>query len=375
MSSSRRDFLRSSFVVGAGLALGAPSLRVVARARPSDPSARKMRILILGGTGFLGPHIVEWAQQRGHTLTLFNRGRTNAHLFPDVEKLVGDRDGDLEALKGREWDAVIDTSGYVPRIVRESAALLKGSVGHYVFISSVSVYADLSEPNADERTPVGTMEDETIEQITGGTYGPLKALCEQAAESVFPGRATNIRPGLIVGPGDPTDRYTYWPVRVARGGEVLAPGTPNDPTQIIDVRDLAAWCVHVVEKSVFGVFNAVGPGSGTTMGELLGACREAGKSDATFTWVDAEFLSAQGVQPWSHMPAWVPPVGEYTGFGRVSNAAAMRNGLKSRPQEETARDTLAWHNERPPERREKLRAGITPEREAEVLKAWRERNG
>ncbi len=341
-------------------------------AKTSAQVAQQPTLLILGGTGFLGPHTVERAIERGFKVTLFNRGKTNPHLFPDLEKLRGDRDGNLEALKGRSWDAVIDTSGYVPRLVKNSAELLAPHVQHYTFISSVSVYADFAKPVIDENHPVGTMEDEGNEEV-GKFYGPLKALCERAAEAAMPGRVANIRPGLIVGPGDPSDRYTYWPVRIARGGEVLAPGNGQDASQIIDARDLAAWMIHVVEERIVGVYNAVGPADKMTMQQLLQRTRKGVKSDATFTWADAAFLEEQQVAPWMHMPAWVPTVGDYLGFASTDCRKAITRGLKFRPVEDTAADTLAWHRTLPEERQNKLRAGITAERETEVLAAWHDR--
>ncbi|MBP7147885.1 MAG: SDR family oxidoreductase [Acidobacteria bacterium] len=367
MATTRREFLHGSIL---GALWGAAGITLSPRAgfaAPQQSAGRKL--LILGGTSFLGPSLVEGALSRGWSVTLFNRGKTNPELFPDVEKLRGDRDGKLDALKGRAWDAVVDTSGYVPRHVRDSATLLKDAVRQYVFISTVSVYPDNSKP-VDETSPVGKLADETTEKVTGESYGPLKALCEQAAEKALPGRVTNIRPGLIVGPRDPSDRFTYWPARVDRGGEVLAPGSAADPIQVIDVRDLAEWTLRTIESNVTGVFNAVGPKGTLTMGELLAACKSASGSNATFTWVPAEFLEQQQVAPWSDMPVWLPPTGETAGFAKVSNERAAARGLTFRPIGATVKDTLAWWKSLPAERRSKLRAGIKPEREAEVLAAW-----
>lgn len=377
---TRREFLVAGSAATAAMALGP----VARRAMAMQSRGEKMKILILGGTGFLGPHVVQSAVDRGHEMTLFNRGRTNPHLFPNLEKLVGDRDGGLEALKGRQWDAVIDTSGYVPRVVTDSATLLADHVGHYTFISSISVYASLAEPDATEDAPVGTMEDETNEEV-GRFYGPLKALCEQAAEAAMPGRVSNIRPGLIIGPGDNTDRFTYWPVRVARGGEVLAPGAPDDPIQHIDVRDLADFIIRGVEQSTTGVYNVVTPPRERTMGSVLAHCEKASDADATFTWVSAEFLEAQGVGPWMDMPNWVPPTGDYAGFELVNVDRAMAKGLTFRPMTETAADILEWTREWPesrrngwgthPEGQRRPMAGISSEREQEVLEAWHAREG
>jgi 2'-hydroxyisoflavone reductase len=334
----------------------------------------KKKILILGGTGFLGPALVELAQPRGHTLTLFNRGKTRPGLFPDVEKLHGDRDGNLQALEGRQWDAVIDTSGYVPRIVKASAELLAPNVGHYLFVSTISVYKDMSHSGIDEDAPVATVENEKTEDVSQH-YGALKALSEKAAQAAMPGRVAVVRPGLIVGPGDHTDRFTYWPVRVAQGGEVLAPGDGADPVQFIDVRDLAAFILGLVERGEKGTFNATGPANTLTMRELLEACKTASGADARFTWVDSQWLvEQQKVMPWSDMPVWIPRSGEDGGAGRVSNARALQRGLTFRPTVDTARDTLAWFRTEPPERQQKkLKAGLAPEREREVLAAWHQR--
>lgn len=334
----------------------------------------KKKILILGGTKFLGPQIVEAAQTRGHTLTLFNRGKTHPGLFPDVEKLRGDRDtADLKSLEGREWDAVVDTSGYIPRHVAEALAMLAKNVKQYVYISSISAYADKSKLDQDESAAVGTLPDPTVEKVTGTTYGPLKALCEQAAEKAMPGKVTNIRPGLIVGPGDETDRFTYWPVRVSRGGEVLAPGTAEDPIQVMDVRDLGEWIVKVIEDSTVGAYNAMGPSGGLSIGKLLETCKSVSKSDATFTWADTAFLESMSVAGWSDMPVWLPPKGESAGFCRFKFDKAVKAGLKFRPIETSVKDTLEWYMARPEEERKEMKAGIKPAREAEVLKAWREK--
>ncbi|MFZ0544031.1 MAG: NAD-dependent epimerase/dehydratase family protein, partial [Candidatus Promineifilaceae bacterium] len=242
-----------------------------------------MKLLILGGTVFLGRHIVDVALQRGHEVTLFNRGQHNADLYPDVEKLRGNRDGDLAALKGRTWDAVVDTCGYFPRIVRDSAELLADAVEHYTFISSISVYADNVRPGIDENYPVAQLEDESVEEVTGGTYGGLKALCEQAAESAMPGRVLNVRSGLIVGPNDPTDRFTYWVCRVAQGGEVLAPVEPEVAVQVIDVRDQAQWILDMAEARQAGVYNVTGPDYTLTFGELFRTTQQVSSSDAALT--------------------------------------------------------------------------------------------
>ena len=330
-----------------------------------------MNLLILGGTVFLGRALVEAAQEGGHRLTLFNRGRSNPGLFPGVEHIQGDRASDLARLEGRHWDAVIDTCGYVPRIVRASAHQLAWSVDHYAFISSLSVYADTSGSEVDESGRVGTLADASVEDVGGGNYGPLKALCEQAAAEEMGGRTLVIRPGLIVGPYDPTDRFSYWPWRVSRGGEVLAPGRPERQIQWIDVRDLAEWTLRMVESGRSGTFNATGPGPErpVSMGSLLEACRIESSSDAALTWAGEEFLLAQGVTPWTELPLWVPENDpESAGFFSFSNHKAVAAGLTFRPLRDTVRATLLWLQERPEDR--PWRAGLTSEREQELLQAW-----
>lgn len=332
-----------------------------------------MKLLILGGTSFLGRHLVETAQARGHTLTLFNRGQRNPDLFPDIERLRGDRDGDLAALHGRTWDAAIDTSGFVPRIVRASAELLASAVSHYTFISSISVFSDFSAIGIDESTPAGTLTDPTVEEITGETYGPLKALCEQAVEQALPGRALIVRPGLIVGPYDPTDRFTYWPQRVAQGGEVLAPAHPDLAVQIIDARDLANWLLTMVEAHHTGVYNATGPDYPLTLGSILDTCRAVSGSDAHITWIAGQFLLDNKVEPWTQLPLWVPESDPANaGFSAVNCRKAIASGLTFRPLGDTARDTLAWDATRPSDH--PWRAGITRDRETELLQAWHQQH-
>jgi 2'-hydroxyisoflavone reductase len=374
MPITRRRFVQSSV---SALGLAAAGLAGPGAAAEKKPAARKgkgKRILILGGTGFLGPAIVEAARPRGHVLTLFNRGKTRPDLFPDVEKLRGDRDGKLDALRGRSWDAVVDTSGYVPRIVRMSAELLAPSVSQYVFISSISVYRDDLPPGSDEGAPLATLPDPASEEVKEH-YGALKARCERAAEEVMPGRTTVVRPGLIIGPGDPTDRFTYWPARIARGGDVLAPGDGKDSAQVIDVRDLAAWLVSIVEKGDPGTYNAVGPKEPMTMKGMLEGVREGVGSTANLVWIPWPFLKERDVQPWTEMPAWIPAGEEGAGIAAVSNARAIGKGLVFRPVAETARDTLAWWKTQPEERRAKVRAGLAAEKEKAVLAAWKDEQG
>jgi 2'-hydroxyisoflavone reductase len=365
---TRRKFVGA----GAGALLGLGAIERRGFARAPEPKT----ILMLGGTGFLGPQTVEAALRRGYKVTLFNRGKTRPGLFPDLEKLHGDRDkDDLKALEGRKWNAVVDTSANVPRWVKKAAAVLGPNIGHYVYISSISAYADLSKPGCDETAPLATIADPTTEKIDGQTYGALKALTEKAAETAMPGKVAVVRPGLIVGPEDPSDRFTYWPVRVARGGEVLAPGSPDDPIQLIDVRDLGEFLIRLIENRTTGVFNALGPDQKLSMGRTLAACKETSHSDASFTWADAKFLEEQGVHAWSDMPAWVPSSGETAGFAGVSNARALKAGLTFRPIADTAKATLEWFQTLPENRRAKMRAGLTPERETKVLKAWKSRAG
>ena len=329
-----------------------------------------MQILIIGGTRFLGRHLVEAAFARGHEVTLFNRGKTNPDLFPQLETILGDREKDVKKLEGRIWDTVIDVSGYLPRIVRLSAEVLEPNVSRYVFISTISVYADFKTAGMDESYLVGKLEDETVEEITGETYGPLKALCESVVQGIYGERALIIRPGLIVGPHDPTDRFTYWPVRVARGGDVLAPQSPEAGTQIIDVRDLAEFTLKLIEENALGVYNATGPDYELTMGKLLEVSKQVSGSNATFKWASVEFLNQNQVEPWSDIPAWVPEDEESAGFARVDVSKAISAGLRFRPLEETIRDTLEWAQTRPSDH--VWKAGLTAEREAEVLTALQE---
>jgi 2'-hydroxyisoflavone reductase len=337
---------------------------------------KPMKILILGGTRFIGLHMTALALERGHTVTFFNRGKTKTDRFPEVERINGDRDAKIDGLKDREWDVVIDNSGYVPRHVRLSAELLAPKVGQYVFVSSISVYPDFSVPR-DENSPVGKLADEAVEKVDGDTYGPLKALCEQAVQKALPDRATIIRPGLIVGPDDNTDRFTYWPARAARGGEFIAPGAPSDAFQVIDVRDLAAFTLKAVEERTIGVYNLVSNPNAFKFGELTDACIAAANKQAKPTeapraaWITAEFLEEQKVEPWSEMPVWLPAKGEEAAFAGTSNAAALVKGLKISPLQKTVDDTLAWHLKRPAEEREKLKSGIAPDKEAAVLAAWK----
>jgi len=338
-----------------------------------------MKLLILGGTLYLGRHTVEAARARGHEVTLFNRGRTHPGLFSDVEPLIGDRDGNLGALRGRHWDAVIDPSGYLPGIVRASNDLLRDAAGHYTFISTLNVYADRTKPGLTEDDALATLPEGSPETVTGETYGPYKAMCEREVQGAFPGRSAVVRAGLIFGPHDSTERSQYWPLRVAEGGEVLAPGRRTRPVQLVDVRDLAAWLVHLAETKTHGTFNGTGPDRALTMEQFLAAGRDATGSDARFTWMDDAFLLEQKVGPYSEMPLWVPE--ENHAFESVSVRRAVEAGLAFRPLEETLRETLAWARTLPSGPRERrvqgvtIPAAMTREREAELLRTWHGRGG
>ena len=324
-----------------------------------------MKILILGGTKFLGRHLVELALARGHEVTLFNRGRTNPTLFPNVETIHGDREHDIEKIAGREWDAAIDVAGYLPRIVRLAAEGLEAAVKRYVYISSISVYAGFQKIGINESDPVGKLEDESVEQITEETYGPLKALCEKTVQDLYGNRALIIRPGLIVGPNDPTDRFTYWPVRVKHGGDMIAPDRPGTPIQIVDVRDLSAFIIKLIEENASGIYNATGPDYELSLGEMLDACKRVTGSAAAFHWASVEFLKEHEVAPWSDMPVWIPDTEEDAGFSRVDVSKAIDAGLRFRPLEDTIRDTIAWVETRPADH--EWRAGLNPDREKELL--------
>ena len=368
---TRRQFLQQSSTLAALVATGV--VGATGRLALGNQEKRKLKLLILGGTGFLGPCIVRRAVERGHTMTLFNRGKTDPTAFPDLEKFKGDRnvDADLEQLAGREWDAVIDTSAYFPRQTRASARLFAATVGQYLLISTISVYRPLDAPNADESAPLmelpANVDAEKLQTI-GANYGALKAMCEQEAEKAMPGQVTNIRPGLIVGPDDDSDRFTYWPLRVAAGGEVLAPGTADDRVQIMDVRDLANFVIHCAEKTTVGVMNATGPKGGLPIGELLAACKRATKSDATFTFVPDDFLDEQKISGWSDLPTWISPRQPGGGLVNLNVERAVAAGLAFRSAEETARDTLDWF--RTTQKGRELRGGLKRDAETKALAAW-----
>lgn len=408
-STTRREFIQTTLAAGAVAAGGlVPALRASAMRWPRD--TKPMRILILGGTGFIGPALVEVALANGHEVSVFNRGITEKRkgALPDkVERLVGDRDPDkgegIKVLAGKQWDVCIDDTGYYPRMVRASAELLAPNIKQYVFVSSISAYGKNDALGADETAELAILHDPTVETMGAQyeNYGGLKVLCEQAAENAMPGKTTIVRPGFIVGPGDGTDRFTYWPVRIQKGGEVLCPGNPEEPLQIIDVRDLAAFLLLIAERNLINIYNACGPAKKLSWSEALNACKEACPSgssgrDATLTWVSTEFIEAHPDQ--IDLPLWVPFKGDSQGFHTWSNARAVKDGLTFRPIIDTCRDTLAWwpgelerrvrvtkqmqdeaaaKDEPVPQMPDplKIRAGMSPELEAKLLKDWHAKQG
>jgi 2'-hydroxyisoflavone reductase len=408
ITPSRRDFLSLALASGASMALAgiarAQTPQAQPAGKPDSKSAASKKILILGGTSFVGPACTDAAIARGHTVTLFNRGRIESKrkekgrpsAVPEgVEVLYGNRDPKLTAddwktekdgpkdpsspkglaqLEGKKWDAVIDTSGFFPRMVKASAELLAPNVSQYVFISTISVYKDNDKPGADESAELATLADPTVETMgnRGENYGGGKALCEKAAEAAMPGRVANVRPGFIVGPRDTSARFIYWPVRVSKGREMAVPGTPSDPIQIIDVRDLAEFLVHLIETGTNGTFNATGPAKPLTMREMVEGCKRGVKSDATFTWIDPEFCEKHGVNP-GEFPLWIPPSGETAGFHTRNVARAVAAGLKFRPVDDTARATLEWYNSLPEDLQKGVAKLIDPEREKALLEAWKKR--
>ena len=388
MSTTRKDFLKLSAVAGGALGLGlgpenlggqeAPSEGAAARfaSRQVEPAPRRLDILVLGGTGFIGPFQVRYALDRGHNVTLFNRGSGEA-VFPYLETLEGDRNGDYSALEGRSWDLVIDNSTSRPDWVEMAAEILKDQCDQYMYVSSRSAYADVSRVPMSIEAPTWTFKSAGIDPGAERLpYGLAKAESERNAMRIMPGRTTIVRPGLIIGPGDETDRFTYWPVRINQGGEVLAPGDGSDPVQIIDVRDFTEFMIHLGENQTMGIFNCVGPRIPRPMSELLYGIRAVTTAETTFTWVDdLDFLAEMGVRPYAEMPVWRPPTEGNEGFARFDLTPEIEAGLTFRPLAETAADTLDYHFSRPAERREAFRSGLSAEREAEVLRAWHARNG
>lgn len=333
----------------------------------------RVKLLILGGTSFLGRHLVETALSRGVDVTLFNRGITAPGLFPEAETICGDRDGGLFPLKGRYWDAVIDTCGYLPRLVRDSSRLLVDHTRHYTFVSNISAYAAFARSGQDETAPLAALGNRSTEEVTPDTYGPLKAVCEKEVEQALPERSLILRPGLIVGPYDPTDRFTYWPARLAEGGEVLAPGHPKRRVQWIDVRDLANWMLSLAEQGKTGIYNAVGPAASVTMEEfLLTGIQALNSRGASLIWTEDTFLQQQQVEPWMELPLWIPQTGPWVekngpmqGMLEIDNQKALSEGLSLRPLAKTMQDTLTWDQTRP--RSLQRKAGISREREQQLL--------
>jgi len=387
MSTSRKDFLRLSAAGALGLGIGpegllasqgrAPSASLDRWLQPSltkQEAPRRLEVLILGGTGFIGPFQVRSALDRGHNVTLFNRGSGRA-MFPYLETLVGDRNGDYESLRGGRWDVVIDNATSRPDWVEMAADFLKDSVDQFMFVSSRSAYSDVTRVPMTSEAPTWTYESAGLSRGDRLTYGLAKAESERTAERIMPGRVTVVRPGLIIGPGDETDRFTYWPMRIDRGGEILAPGDGTDPIQIIDVRDFTDFMVKLGEDTTMGMFNCVGPRTPRPVAELLYGIRAVTTTEASFTWVPTEFLAEQGVRPYGEMPVWRPPTPGSEGFAQFDLTPEVEAGLTFRPLADTARDTLEYHYSRPAERQAAFRAGISAERELEVLAAWHARNG
>ena len=376
MRTTRRDLFKLGALAAASAAL--PSL--VAAPAPVARAARPLNILILGGTGFTGPFQVQYALARGHKVTLFNRGKRPSPEWPgEVEQLHGDRNtGDLKALEGRKWDVCIDNPTSLPFWVRDAARVLKGNVGHYLFISTISVYADGSRHGIDERSPLAVYKGkdamaETQESLRAdieNLYGPLKALSEAEVRKHFGDRSTIVRPGYIVGPRDETDRFTYWPLRVAQGGEMLVPGDGQDPIQVIDGRDLGEWMIRLAEAGTTGTFNAVGPGYPLLMDAMLYGCQAVSGKAIQPVHVTPAFLEQEKVD----LPIWVPRTGSpYSGYGQVSSARAVAAGLTYRPLATTIEDLLAWFHGLPADRQAKPRAGIDRARETELLAKWKAR--
>jgi 2'-hydroxyisoflavone reductase len=381
MTLDRRSFLKTSAVIGGAFGLGIPSLAHGLTADGVDESAlvphtvpAPLRILILGGTGFIGPNQVQYALDRGHKVTLFNRGKTNSTLFPNVPRLVGDRnlpDGHKALTKG-QWDVVIDNPTSDPKWVRDAGQALKGRAKHYIFVSTISVFSDNSKP-VDENGPLNPPSD-INKPYDRAAYGSNKVASEMEATKQFGKNVTIVRPGLIVGAGDLSDRFSYWPVRIEKGGEVLAP-MPEDPVQYVDAKDLGEWIVRLAENKTYGTFNATGPSTPTNIGEMLYGIKSVMTTDAKFVWVPHEFLTANKVRGWTELPVWVPPAGGTAGFSRVDCSKAYKAGLTFRPLADTAKDTLDWYHKQPAERQAQLRAGIAPEKEKAVIAAWKAKGG
>jgi 2'-hydroxyisoflavone reductase len=385
MAIDRRDLLKLGALGLAAAAVGAPA---AAQAPQAARASRPLDLLILGGTGLTGPHQVRYALARGHRITIFNRGRKQPEWLGQVEQLLGDRDKNdyaaiaAEVAKGRRWDMVIDNPSSVPAWIRDAATVLKGHVGGYMMISSLSAYADNATPGQDENAPLATFDGDPLAETMASLradmnkYAGLKAATEAETRRHFGERSTIVRPGLIVGPGDETDRFSYWPLRLRRGGEVLCPGDGRDPVKFIDARDLGEWMIRLAEQGARGAYNAIGPDYPLDMAALLYGIRASTTQGATLTFVPSDFLQAQNVSPWGDMPVWVPNAGDSAGFHTRSNAKAIAAGLSFRSLADTVAATLAWFDALPEERRKAgPRSGIKPEREAEVLAAWKAKQG
>ena len=376
MSNKRRDFIKGSLLGGAALAAGTmPDLTAAAE---QEKTQKALDILVLGGTGFIGPHMVREALRRGHSVTLFNRGRTNAGLFPDLETIIGDRGGDLAGLKNRKWDAVIDNSGYVPRHVQNSAVTLASNIKQYLFVSSISAYASFAQPNK-ENSKLATIKDESIEEVTGATYGALKALCEKRAHTEVGGNClTILRPTYICGPGDHTDRFSYWAVRTAKGGEMLLPGGPEYPMQIIDVRDLANFTIDCLDQRTAGIYNTVTPIGSFTISNVLEDSQAVSATMVEPVWVDEAFATEAAenstTQNWGMFPVWHSLSGDFAAMSSISGERARAAGLHNRPVRETIRDLLTWWKTLPEDRTAVMKAGISAEQEAELIAQWKERD-
>jgi 2'-hydroxyisoflavone reductase len=360
MKISRRSLLLGAGAVGVGTALAGSQVLAAAK--------KPMKILILGGTGFIGPHMVKQALARGHDVTIFNRGRSNTHLFPEVKRLVGDRDGGLDALKKGEWDAVLDNSGYVPRHVKDSAELLKGRVGRYLFTSTVSVY-DFQNGTfpLGVGSPLQVLSEPGSEDV-GKHYGALKVICEQYVNETYGQAATIVRPTYVVGPRDHTQRFTWWVVRTHRGGDMLAPGNPRAPASYIDVRDLCEFSVHLLENNTAGIYNGAGPAGVMTFGGMLAGIRASTNKPVHFHWMDSEFLEKQGVGG-RELPMWSADDAAAVG-PMVEIQSSIDKGLAYRTLAQTAADTLQWHLSLPAEDQKFTRAGLEPAKEQELLAAW-----
>lgn len=330
-----------------------------------------LKVLILGGTSFLGPHLVQELQQQGHDVTIFTRGKHDCK-FANVEVLRGDRDGDLGALLNREWDAVIDTSGYLPRLVKDSSELLMNATKHYTFISTISVYRDFHKLKIDESYPVAQLEDVKDEEITEKNYGALKAACEGVIQNYFPDRFLIVRPGIIVGPLDPTNRFSYWPLRIKRGGEILAPGSPGQLLQFIDVRDLAKWIVAMIERQATGIYNATGPAEPIAFEQLLCECQRGSGCDSKFTWVDEDFLIEQQVEDFVDLPLWISFKRNMPGFFNISIEKALQAGLRFRTVSETIQAIIDEDRGKDTVKINKNQKRMDFEKECSLLRRWRE---